>query len=343
MAQSLTDGLFNALGLQTGYATDNVQVSRNQGAGVENLTNKGFVLEFQSLVAKKSISFSAFVEMFSDAYNSEWNAEQVFGRMDPIATFQTTRRAISAAWKIPAHDAADAADNLAKVNDLMSFLYPSYSGNEPCATTINMGPLMRVKFGNLISTPTGGALLGYVNGFTVDPIIEDGMFMFESLSSYREAIGQKKTPTQVVSGPFYLPKTIRLNFELTVLHEHSLGWRPDGSPRPPHAGNFPYPNPAKIKPPEPTPVKNVPKTKKADGTTSPGQRPQPNSPQATKQAQQVKGLTSSPSDAASDPDIFDAEGMPLGDPEEYAGKTVVNAGDGSPVQDFGRPRTLGSS
>jgi hypothetical protein len=272
MAGIISSGLLNLIpGLDTGYATDNIDVRRNQGAGVDNLTNKGFVLEFQSLVAKKSIKFSAFVDMFSDAYNSNWNEETVFGRMDPISTFSSTRRAISAAWKIPANDAADAADNLARVNDLMSFLYPSYSGNEPCATTINMGPLMRVKFGNLISTPTGGALLGYVNGFTVDPIIEDGMFMFESLAAYRQVVGKK--PTQAVSGPFYLPKTIRLNFELTVLHEHSLGWTPTGKPRPPHAGNFPYPNPAAIKAPQADAVKATPQ-----GGANTGKRPQPNDP-----------------------------------------------------------------
>lgn len=264
------------------HATDNIQVSRNTGPGVGNLTNKGFVLEFQSLVANKSISFPAFVQNFSDAYTSDWTTEQVFGRMDPIATFSATRRNISAVWTIPAASAKDAAENLAKINDLLSFLYPAYASTDDCATTMNMGPLMRVKFGNLISTPTGGALLGWINGFTMDPIIEDGMFMFESNAAYLAAIkpsttGPSNSSSKNTSGPFYLPKTIRLNFELSVLHEHQLGFTPSGQSRVPSPGNFPYPNPSSQKPPA-TVVPKAIATKPNSAEPAPGKRPQPSAP-----------------------------------------------------------------
>ena len=68
-----------------------------------------------------SISFPAYLEMFSDAYTSQWNAEDVYGRMDPIATFINTRRALSIAWNVPAESYDDAKENLRKVNKLMSF------------------------------------------------------------------------------------------------------------------------------------------------------------------------------------------------------------------------------
>ena len=77
---------------------------------------------------------------------------------------------------------------------------------------MNMGPLWRVKFGSLVQdAATGGPLLGYVNGITVDPMLEAGMFT-----------------TPGTGGMEYLPKTIRLNVELTVLHEHSMGWSKQG-------------------------------------------------------------------------------------------------------------------
>ena len=162
-----------------------------------------------------SVEFSAFLTTFSDAYNSNWNAEDVFGRMDPIATFRSTRRAISVAWNIPSSSPEQAAENFFKVNKLLQFLYPLYTpqmGNG--AGTINMGPLFRVKFGNLIQDArTGFGLLGYVNGFTMDPILEEGFFTYSS-------DGILKT-----GGVEYIPKTIRLNFEMTVVHEHPLGWR----------------------------------------------------------------------------------------------------------------------
>ncbi len=197
--------------------------------GEGDLVNRGFTLLIESLIATppyNSVEFSAFIDMFSDAYNAEWNAEQVFGRMDPVSTFSTTRRAISVSWKIPAFSAEQAKTNLFKVNKLISFLYPSYSDFYG-ASALNMGPLIRIKFGNLIQNAnTGKGLLGYVNGHTVDPIIEDGVFMFSG--------GDGGSP-----GVTYYPKTIRLNFEFTVLHEHSLGWGPDGYARGGRLG-FPY-------------------------------------------------------------------------------------------------------
>jgi len=208
--------------------------------GEGDLVKRGFTLMIESLIAAppyNSVEFSAFVDMFSDAYNAEWNAEQVFGRMDPISTFSTTRRAISVSWKIPAYSKEQAKTNLFKVNKLISFLYPSYSDFYG-ASSLNMGPLIRVKFGNLIQNAnTGGGLLGYVNGHTVDPIIEDGMYMFAN------GDGGPGFP-----GVSYFPKTIRLNFEFTVLHEHSLGWGPDGYLRGgrlgfPYKSNNPFVNP----------------------------------------------------------------------------------------------------
>ena len=205
--------------------------------GEGDLVKRGFTLMIESLIASppyNSVEFSAFIDMFSDAYNAEWTAEQVFGRMDPVATFSTTRRAISVSWKIPAYSKEQAKNNLFKVNKLVSFLYPSYN-NFYGASTLNMGPLVRIKFGNLIqNATTGKGLLGYVNGHTIDPMIEDGVYMFAN------GDGGPGHP-----GVSYFPKTIRLNFEFTVLHEHSLGWGPDGYLRGgrlgfPYASNVPF-------------------------------------------------------------------------------------------------------
>jgi len=185
--------------------------------GATSLYNKGFRLEITHVPSDRTLWFGAFVENFSDAYNSEWNAQQVYGRMDPIATFMNTRRAISVSWKIPAASIEEGVDNMNKINELMAYLYPSYEGTSGGAATMNMAPLWRVKFGNLISSANGHAqgLLGYVNGLTMDPLIEDGMFMFSP--------NVERGPLRT-QGVEYIPKTVRLNFEMTVLHEHPLGW-----------------------------------------------------------------------------------------------------------------------
>jgi hypothetical protein len=182
------------------------------------LSNYKMKLQIVHVPTNYAVEFPAFLEMFSDAYTQQWNSEDVYGRMDPIATFVNTRRALSIAWNVPASSFFEAQKNLKKVNNLMSFMYPLYTVDSiGGATAINQAPLLRIKFGNLIRNPqTGEGLLGYVNGFTFDPELEFGMF-------YKDNPGT--TSTAIRPDVEYYPKTFRLNTELNVLHEHSLGYQ----------------------------------------------------------------------------------------------------------------------
>ena len=179
----------------------------------EDLTIKHVPTGFQ-------VKFPAFIDMFSDSYNSNWNAEQVYGRMDPIATFMNTRRALALSWNVPADSFEHAEENLNKVNQLMSFLYPLYDNSSVGgATVINQGPLLRISFGNLIKSAHGtGGLLGYVNGFTFDPDFSAGVFN-------RRPGMRSETASRDPQINQYYPKTFRLNFEFNVLHEHELGFK----------------------------------------------------------------------------------------------------------------------
>ena len=175
------------------------------------------ILKFEHVPTGRKVEFPAYLENLADMFTSQWTAEDVYGRMDPITTFMNTRRAISLSWNVPADSFDGAKRNMLDVNRLMSFLYPLYSEKSGAkgATAINQGPLMRVSFGNLIRESTSGkGLLGYVNGFTFDPRIENGMFYQADPKS-----GQTE----------YYPKTILLNFELNVLHEHELGFKKVGN------------------------------------------------------------------------------------------------------------------
>lgn len=55
----------------------------------------GGTIAISSQVSGLSVSFYAFVTSFSDNMTSNWNEEQVYGRPDPIGTFQNTSRKIS--------------------------------------------------------------------------------------------------------------------------------------------------------------------------------------------------------------------------------------------------------
>ena len=192
-----------------------------KSSAVGKLFQEGHFLEITHVPTGYAVRFAAFLDGLSDAYTSQWKAEPVYGRMDPITTFQQTTRAMSVAFKVPAESAINAKQNLDEVSKLLSFLYPLY--DEGVGTVINMGPLMRVKFGNLIhDAQTGEGLLGYINGFTMDPEFDTGFFVFNGSTSV--SLDEAQAGIGLSGGPEYYPKAIRLNFEINVLHEHPLGW-----------------------------------------------------------------------------------------------------------------------
>ncbi len=218
------------------------------GGGDESdgFANKqGLWIDFFHVLSGKNVYFKSFVENISDSDTSRWNQTEVFGRMDPISTFQGTIRDISFDLVIPAYSYEEAQINLRKVGTLASFLYPSYevAGN---ATTINAAPLIKIKFLNLImdvggnvnteQTPmgdnTGGeigrgataeeaGLLGTLSGLSINHDFQYGAFINNNVGAFT--------------------KLISINFDFQVLHQHPMGW--DGENQELFAKNFPYGQP----------------------------------------------------------------------------------------------------
>tara|TARA_B100000131_G_scaffold124731_1_gene121903 strand:+ start:412 stop:1695 length:1284 start_codon:yes stop_codon:yes gene_type:complete len=206
---------------------NNTQQKALRLPGAKNLESvHRMVLEITHVPTGFGVSFPAMLELFSDAYTSEWNAEQVYGRMDPIATFGHTRRALSLAWAVPAESLQHAKENLVKVNRLLSFLYPLYDrAGGGGAAVINQGPLLKIRFGNLVQDAvTGGPLLGYCNGFTFDPALEYGMFTEQYDPSQFKNKAMRAKSGGLLDRQHYYPKTFRLNCEFNVLHQHALGF-----------------------------------------------------------------------------------------------------------------------
>jgi len=163
---------------------------------------KGYLIHFFHVPTDTSVQFPAFLTSYSDNYNSSWNPTSVFGRMDPIQSFQQTSRSISFAIDIPSADQAEAKANLENVRLLTKFLYPTYQ-NKRNATTITKAPLVRIKFVNLIGQGLDGkgrALLGKMQTVAVNPDIEAGFF----------------DPQQML-----YPKVLKLDISFDVLHEYN--------------------------------------------------------------------------------------------------------------------------
>ena len=150
-------------------------------------------LRFYSLVQDLEIGFEAFLTSYSDAFNSNWNSETVYGRMDPLYTFQNTQRAINLSFtvaNVTSNKISTGVPNnwfaMERINKFFQFLYPRYqSANN--ALSINQAPLVRIRFGNMIcnssttsvGTAKEGGLLAVITSLTMTPQVEHGFSKIE--------------------------------------------------------------------------------------------------------------------------------------------------------------------
>lgn len=182
------------------YETSIAEIAREKQA----------ILTIKSKLNGAEVVVPAFLTSFTQTFTSNWNEEEVYGRMDPIATFQGTRRSISLAFDLPSPNVEVAKENLNQCDKLAQFLYPGYVDQKgedaqgkivSNGKTISRPPLVAVKFANLISAG-GAAQLGYLSGLEWTPVLEMGMF---------------------TSSDSLYPKVISLSFTLNVLHQATKG------------------------------------------------------------------------------------------------------------------------
>lgn len=158
------------------------------------------ILKINSVVTDLHLEFPAFLTDFSQQFDSTWNTEDVFGRMDPIATFQSTKRTISLGFDIPSATSDGAEINLQKTQELVKMVYPVYK--EIGGTSVlSKPPLVRIQFANLLKGVQGGGLLGWISGLSWKPVMDMGMF---------------------ASNNEFYPKVISISFSFNALHEMTL-------------------------------------------------------------------------------------------------------------------------
>jgi len=193
--------------------------------------NGGLVLSFYHLPSKKSVYFKAFITAFNETWNSDWAAETVYGRIDPIYMFKNTIRKISLAFKVPAATEGEAYENLAKVQAVTQFLYPAYTDVNK-AQTIAQSPLIRIKVMNLLqktqdsdstaSTADSAKKIAAAYGF--GSAADQGLLgVIDSFTVNHNLENTDYGVVEVQSGTI-LPKLIEVNLGFSVIHEISTGW-----------------------------------------------------------------------------------------------------------------------
>jgi hypothetical protein len=196
----------------------------------ENGLNNLGTIQFYHIPTGKEMYFKAFIENFNDSYTSAWQETQVYGRMDPIPTFENTTRTITLDFTVPSSYVADAMSNMNIIDTFIQCLYPVYedAGDAGGAKhVLSTAPVWRVKFGNLISKSNSGStsvkkdgLVTYIKDFNFQPNLDEGFMFFEDQM---------------------YPKSFSVNLSLTILHEHIPGFVKENTPKfASGKHNFPY-------------------------------------------------------------------------------------------------------
>jgi hypothetical protein len=182
----------------------------------EYKNDKMAILKIASAQGKLEVEFPAFLTTLTNSFSSNWSEEQVYGRQDPIGTFQSTKRKINVGFDIVAGNLDEAKKNINMINRVSRMLYPSYTGSDSNALVLSKVPLVTIQFGNLLHE-NNGPLLGWIGSWSANPVLEMGMF----------------TPSK---GKFF-PKVYNATIDFTPQHKQDLAFNAgqNGNPT-----KFPY-------------------------------------------------------------------------------------------------------
>jgi len=207
--------------------------------------HKQMLVSFLHVPSNSVVSFKAFITTFNDTYNSDWAAETVYGRADPIYMFKNTTRKISLAFVIPAASEGEAFENLGRVQKLVQFLYPNYTTLTNAATgkpdafaqTISQSPLVRLKMFNILNNHGDtGINWGPLALKAKDVVKRPGMSFHTSPSVGLLGVIDNVTVLHNLEGEqgaftavkgVALPKLLEVNLNFSPIHEHTVGWVSD--------------------------------------------------------------------------------------------------------------------
>ena len=212
------------------------------------ITNTNAKLTIKSVVTDLTVEFPAFLTDFSQTFDATWNTEDVFGRMDPIATYQGTKRTMSLGFDLPAGSLEAAKTNLARCSELVKMVYPVYINK-----VLSKPPLVRIRFANLIrgriltpgavkerttyiETPEERAkrqatAFGVTQEIGFEEDVEGGVVgikpptdKYGMLLGWISGLSWKPNLEMgmFTTGEEFYPKVISLSFSYNILHEQTL-------------------------------------------------------------------------------------------------------------------------
>jgi hypothetical protein len=173
---------------------------------------------------ERTLYFPAILTNIKNTYDTKWTEEEVYGRMDPLGSFNSTSRKVSLGFKVVSTTSLEAEDNIGSISALYTYLYPKYKGatNEP--SIIQKPPYFEVAFLNLLSDGVmGTGVRGYITNFNVDT-----------------PVGSEETSLFFNSDRHLLFTDMNVSFDIRVLHQFSIGWYDDNGAKFRNDDNYPY-------------------------------------------------------------------------------------------------------
>ena len=208
-------------------------------SAVDNLKTYGYksnaVVGIKSMINGDYIHFLAYITDMAQSFDVKWNEEEVYGRNDPIAIFQGTKRSISIAFSVPAGNMNEATNNMHKIDALVAFMYPSYKSIVKPGSQYHLigyhlaqPPLVKIKMANLINKNNGtgnnvpidfeddvdGGLMGYIGSLSINPVMEAGTY----------DINMNDFSAQADYEGYIAPSLWEISFDFNVLHQSMIGW-----------------------------------------------------------------------------------------------------------------------
>lgn len=163
-------------------------------------------ITIEHVPTSQKADFTAYINSMNDEYTSDYQTENVLGRMDPLMSYRATSRKLSLEFDVVAASEKEAKANFEEIKKLATFMYPEFDGKG----AIKSAPLIRIHFRNLINNVADSkkGLLGACDGFSYSPD-------FESV---------------YISGGNVYPKKTTVSLTITVLHEKKGFHKQSGYP-----------------------------------------------------------------------------------------------------------------
>lgn len=116
---------------------------------------------FHDMRTNEIIAFHAFLNNMSDSFSADWQNTQAYGRVEPVFQYSSTTRELQVDFYVLATNELDHARMWAKINKLITLIYPQYTKGRPLQTTDGKkfiqpfsqipgaSPLFRIRVGDV--------------------------------------------------------------------------------------------------------------------------------------------------------------------------------------------------